>query len=254
MAISRTSVARETDRRMRRLDIATGDHVRRMRLDAGVTLTQLAELVGVHRTWLARIEQGRARASLAVLTAIAVALGADLSLRYFPGSGPRLHDRFQAGMIETILRSLDPRWRAELEVPVSNPSRGVIDLVLTDRSSQVIVAAEVQSELRRLEEQIRRCAEKADGLGRRRADDHRSGRPIPVSKLLILRSTANTREIARRYEATLSAAYPARTRDVVAALTTATAPWPGSGIAWMHLRGATQTLMHVPPPLVSLGR
>lgn len=81
MLITRTSVARETERRMRHIDLAIGDHVRRMRLDAGVTLPQLAEVVGVHRTYLARIEQGRARASLVVLTAVAVGLGADLSVR-----------------------------------------------------------------------------------------------------------------------------------------------------------------------------
>ena len=157
-------------------------------------------------------------------------------------------------MVETLLRSLDPRWRIELEVPVSNPARGVIDLVLSDRSSPVVVAAEVQSELRRLEEQIRWATEKAEGLGRRLSETRLSDRPVPVTRLLVLRSTIDTRQIARRYEASLTAAYPALTRDVIAALTTAAAPWPGPGIVWIHLHGETRTLMPLPPPRVALGR
>ena len=183
-----------------------------------------------------------------------VALGADLNLRYFPGSGPRLHDRFQAPMTETLLRALDPRWQVDLEVPILRPARGLIDLVLADMSGSATVAGEVYSELRRLEQQIRWSAEKADGLGARLEEDDRAGPRRSVSRLLVLRSTVTTREIARRYEATLEAAYPARTRDVFLALTTPTAPWPGSGIVWMHHHGTETSLMPFPPPHISLGR
>jgi transcriptional regulator with XRE-family HTH domain len=184
-----------------------------------VTLTKLADVVGVHRSHIARIEAGKARPSLEVLTAIGVGLGADLSVRYFPGSGPRLHDRFQAAMIELVLSSLDRRWIAELEVPVTKPARGVIDLVLKDRSGPVVIAAEAQSELRRLEQQIRWSNEKADGLEQRlAAEGVAETRPI-VSRMLILRSTVATRELARRFEETLSVAYPARCEDIVDALT-----------------------------------
>lgn len=229
-----------------------------MRLDAGLGSTELAHVVGVHRSHLARIESGTASPSIKVLTAIGVALGADLGVRYFAGSGPRLHDRFQAPMIEAVLTSLDRRWTAELEVPVAEPARGVIDLVLRDRASQVIVAAEAQSELRRLEQQLRWSNEKADGLGQRLAHDGDAGpeassAPV-VSRLLILRSTVTTRELARRYEAILSAAYPARTEDIISALTTASAPWPGAGIVWIRITGADVTLLRRPPRGVTLGR
>lgn len=225
-----------------------------MRLEAGVTLTELALLVDVHRSHIARIEAGNARPSLEVLTAIGVALGADLSLRYFPGSGPRLHDRFQAAMVEAFLRVLDPRWAVELEVPVSHPSRGVIDIVLRDRLSSVRVAGEAQSRLPRLEQQIRWQAEKADGLARRLMEANALSVEPSVSRLLILRSTVQTREVARRYEGTLAAAYPARTWEVVQALTTSTAAWPGAGVVWMYLEGGRATLMGFPPRRVLLGR
>jgi transcriptional regulator with XRE-family HTH domain len=45
---------------MRRLDLSVGEEVRRLRLDAGVSLAALSGVVGVHRTYLARIEAGRA--------------------------------------------------------------------------------------------------------------------------------------------------------------------------------------------------
>jgi transcriptional regulator with XRE-family HTH domain len=239
---------------MRHLDLKTGEDVRRMRLDAGVTLTALAAVVGVHRSHLARVEAGSARASLEVLTAIGVALGADLGVRYFPGTGSRLHDRFQAAMTETLLQALDRRWSVALEVPIGRPSRGIIDLVLTDRSSPATVAAEVYSELRRLEQQIRWSTEKADGLSTRLGEVESPASSRNVSRLLVLRSTTATRELARRFGATLSTAYPARTHDIVLALTTSTPPWPGSGIVWMHLHGADASLMPFPPRNVSLGR
>lgn len=156
-------------------------------------------------------------------------------------------------MVETLLRTIDRRWSPALEVPVTKPSRGVIDLVLTDRSGQVVIAAEVQSELRRLEQQIRWSTEKADGLSARLAEGDASATPREVSRLLVLRSTVATREIARRYEKTLAAAYPARTHDVVLALTASTAPWPGAGLIWMHLHGSKATLMPYPPPQVAIG-
>jgi transcriptional regulator with XRE-family HTH domain len=254
MPISKTHVARETARRSRKARIEHGEMIRIMRLDAGVSLSEVARVVDVHRSHIARIEAGKTRPSLDVLTAIGIALGADLSVRYFPGSGPRLHDRFQAAMAETFLRELDPRWLVDLEVPISHPSRGVIDIVLTDRIGPAIVASEAQSRLRRLEQQLRWMAEKADGLAHRLTLETPAVTDRTISKLLILRSTVDTREIARRYQATLAAAYPARTEDVVEALTTHTAGWPGAGIVWMHVEGDKATLMRFPPRGVALGR
>jgi hypothetical protein len=137
---------------------------------------------------------------------------------------------------------------------VSRPARGVIDAALVDLVSVVAVAAEFQSEFNRVEQQIRWNGEKADGLATRLVEEA-GGDPVPsVSCLLVLRSTEAMREIARRYESTLRTAYPARTRDVVAALTTASAPWPGAGIVWMRVEGGVATLLDDPPRGVRLGR
>lgn len=255
MPLSPTSVARETARRTRLAGAATGEQVREMRLDAGASLAELGRMVGVHPSHIARIESGRARPSVEVLTAIGIALGADLSVRYFPGSGPRIRDRFQPAMVEELIRRLDARWSVELEVPITRPSRGAIDMVLTDRSGPAVVAAEAQSQIRRLEEQLRWAAEKADGLTQRLGrDGHEAPAERRVSRLLVLRSTVATRDLARRYEATLASAYPARTETVARALVSPTEPWPGSGVLWMQVRGATASVMTFPPRGVELGR
>jgi hypothetical protein len=212
----------------------------------------LSVVTGIHPSHLARIEAADVRPSVEVLTRIGVALGADLSIRYFAGTGPRLHDRFQAPMIEALIRALDPRWKPTPEVQVLQPARGVIDLVLDDRASPTTIASESQSEVRRLEQQVRWSAEKADGLASRLAGEGRADRE--VSRLLLLRSTEATREIARRFEATLAAAYPAKAADVFAALTTPSAAWPGAGILWIRLENGIGTVLAHPPRGVVLGR
>lgn len=246
MDMTPTLIRRETSRRLRRTRTLIGEDIRRMRLDANLSVAELSRATGIAAGHLWRIEAGQANAGMEVLIAIGVALGADLGVRYFTGAGPRIHDRFQAPMIEALLRALDPRWRVQLEVPVGRPARGVIDTVLRDSVVRLAIATEVQSDLRRLEQQIRWGREKADALATTDAETH-------VSQLLVLRSTVRMRQLARQYEATLRAAFPARTSDAVAALTT-TATWPGSAIVWIHLHGTTATLMRHPPPGVPIGR
>jgi len=212
----------------------------------------LAAVTGVHASHIARVENAEVRPSIEVLMKIGVALGADLSIRYFVGVGPRLHDRFQAPMVEALLRILDPRWVATPEVPILQPARGVVDVVLDDLASPTTIATESQSEFRRLEQQVRWMAEKTDGLAARLATDGRGDRV--VSRMLLLRSTEATRETARRFEATLAAAFPARSLDAFEALTTPTARWPGPGILWVRLDHGVATVLSTPPRGVSLGR
>lgn len=252
MAMTATSIRRETAHRVRRHTRTTGESIRRMRLAAGLSRAGLARAASIHPTYLARIEAGAVIASVPVLVAIGVALGCDTRFRYFEGAGPRLHDRYQAPMTEAFLRRLDlRRWAPELEVPITEPGRGVIDLVIDERRAPLVVATEMQSRIERLEQQIRWMAEKADGLAARR---RAMGQQQVVSRLLVLRSTTETRELARRFEHTLAAAYPARATDVVDALTSPDAPWPGDGLVWMRVEKGVALMLDGPPRGVSLGR
>jgi hypothetical protein len=93
--------------------------------------------------------------SLGVLVALGDVLGADLQVRLYPTTGPRIHDRIQAAMIEALFAALHPGWKRIPEVAVHRPARGFIDAVLVLSSEGLFVATEGQSEIRRLEQQIR---------------------------------------------------------------------------------------------------
>jgi transcriptional regulator with XRE-family HTH domain len=244
-------VDRAYKRRARDAKRTLGSDLFRLRSDAAASHGRVAALAGVDRSHYSKIEAGTANPTMETLAAIATALAADLSIRFYPGTGPRLTDRHQARMVETLLRSLSASWRPHIEVPVSRPVRGVIDVVLERPMAGLFVATEAYSELRRLEQQIRWSADKAAALGS--SDLVLPGQDTNVSRLLVLRSTAATRSIARDFEATLHAAYPAATRDVIDALRT-DAAWPGPGIIWIRIEGALVELLDGPPRGVRLGR
>jgi hypothetical protein len=116
---------------------------------------------------------------------------------------------------------------------------------------RLLVAAEAYSAVARLEQQIRWSAEKAASI----ASSSLVG-PGPawmVSRLLILRSTATNRELARSFAATLRTAYPARSSEAVAALVEGNA-WPGDAIIWIRIDGDRTELLDEPPRGVPVGR
>jgi transcriptional regulator with XRE-family HTH domain len=232
-------------RHRRELNERIGKQILGLREEAGVTQAELARCAGMARSYLWKVEAGEAEPSTGVLLSIGSCLGADLSVRYFPGVGPRIHDRFQAPMVEALLRSLGSDWQAQPEVPVP-AARGILDLVLR-RGARLVLACECHSELRRLELVIRRLAEKTDALA-----GQQEGDPA-VSRLLVLRSTASTRSIARAYQATLAAAFPARSADAFAAIKDG-APWPGPAILWARIEAGRAEILDTPPRGVRLGR
>ena len=93
----RRAVRREACRTCRE-----GGGLRRRSRAASLNRTCLAR----GRGWQRRAERSRS------LAGIAAALGCDLSVRLFPGTGPRIRDRIQVAMSEALLASLHPRWRA----------------------------------------------------------------------------------------------------------------------------------------------
>ena len=189
---------------------------------------------------------------MTALVALAQALGGDVSVRIHPGTGPRLRDALQAAMIDALLRIVNDRWRCSLEVPVFRPSRGVIDIVLDDRESPIIVAGEAESDLRRLDAQTRWANEKAASLPSSDLWQFAAAdRPPEISRLLILRSTSRTRQIARDHASLLSTAYPAPAGDAFEALTTPDSQWPGPSILWVSLDGSA-TVLDRPPRGVPL--
>ena len=245
----------QADRRTVELLRALGAEIRRLREDAGVTQVELAREARMSPGHLCDIEGGRGDWSPRSLNRIAVALGADLSIRLYPNTGPHIRDRIQVRIVEALLRMLHPRWRPSVEVAVRHPARGIIDSVLDDRSSPVIVAVESESDLRRVEQHLRWTQDKADSLPSsdlwRFTVGERDEEPS-ISRLLVLRSTRSNRELVRDLEATFRAAYPADPDAIRQALTTADAPWPGAGMLWAVVEGGTARILERAPP--GLGR
>ena len=225
------AVRRSTERRHESL----AEDLTRFREDAGVSRTRLALEAGVDRRYLDRIEAGEAQPSIETYQRLAAALGADLSTRVFANTGPAIRDRLQAPILEMLLRDRHPRWDPFTEVSVRRPSRGWIDVVLHDARAEVLVAGELQSELRRLEQLIRWQSAKAEGLPSWKGWRHLGAEPM-VSRLLVVRRTRATRSVAAEFAAQLRVAYPAHPDDAVAALT-GSAPWPGPALIWVTVDG-----------------
>jgi transcriptional regulator with XRE-family HTH domain len=223
----------EARRQATRIHHGLGDDIRRQREDAAVTRRQLAEAAGVEQGYLRRIEDGRARASIDTYAKIALALGSDLSSRIYPNTGPAIRDRFQAPMLEALIRQAHARWRPYPEVAVRHPARGWIDALLYDARAEVAIATEIQSDLRRLEQLLRWFPEKVASLPSWAGWAH-LGAVATTSQLLIVRSTKATRQVGRQFERQLAAAYPVHPADAIAALT-GTAPWPGNALVWAEI-------------------
>jgi transcriptional regulator with XRE-family HTH domain len=213
----------------------------KVRDDAGISRLRLATDAGVSRRYLERIEAGEARPTIDLYQRLASALGADLHTRIYPNTGPAIRDRHQARILELTLAALHPRWVRFTEVAVRRPSRGWIDLVLHDPLERALIATEIQSELRRLEQLVRWSAEKVaalpswDGWVRLRDEPQ-------VSQLLLVRRTRSTQAVAREFSRQLRIAYPAHPDDALASLT-GTAPWPGGAMVWVVLDGARSRLV-----------
>jgi transcriptional regulator with XRE-family HTH domain len=259
----RTLIQRATARNAREVTHAIGREIRQAREDAGLSLSRVAEVAGISKGYAHALEAGEEHPSLAVLAKLTAALGSRLSVRLDAGAGPLIRDHIQAAMVTAMLSVLHRRWRRFVEVPVSRPVRGVIDLLLHDPDEPQLVASEAQSQLRRIEQQIRWSKAKAEALATGGATElaealvssHRGdARSEPVvSRLLLLRSTRATHEVVATYTDLLAAAYPAAHVDAAAELT-GTAVWPGPALVWMDVWKGIGSLRHEPPRGIRLGR
>src|SRR5436190_21093740 len=99
-------------RRGNDLRLAVGRQIIHLQTDAGVSQRSLAAPAGIPQPYLSRIIRGQADPSIAVLVALADALGSDLGIRFFPGTGTRIHDRWQASMVEELIRTSRTACRA----------------------------------------------------------------------------------------------------------------------------------------------
>jgi transcriptional regulator with XRE-family HTH domain len=246
MSAPRSRFERHGARRARELRGLIASDIRRAREDAGLSQRGVARAAGISNSTLAALERGVHDPTTEVLARIAAVLGMDLAVRLYPGTGPLIRDHSQAAMIEALLGMLHPRWRPTPEIWVTRPVKGVIDLVLEAENETVpLVSVEAQSELRRLEQQVRWAQAKSRALAEAR------GRP--ASPLLLLRSTRRARAVVAEHGITIRTAYPGSSSDALAALT-GTAGWPGAAILWCDIEHGSARIRAEPPRGVVVGR
>ena len=109
------------------------------------------------------------------------------------------------------------------------PARGWIDIVLHDSRASQMVAVEVESHIRRIEQQVRWALMKADSLPS--WEGWPSGGDSTISQVLIVRRTRATRATAVEFARQLAVAYPAHPEDALASIR-GSAPWPGAVLIW----------------------
>lgn len=218
--------------------------LKQAREDAGISQRGLAKAAGLGPSAVREVEEGQHEPTVGVLARIAAALGGELAVRYYAGTGPRIRDHFQTAMLDTLVARLHPRWASSPEVWITHPIKGVIDLLLTDGDGQIVVT-EAHSELRRIEQQVRWVGAKVEAVTA-------PGGRAPTA-LLLLRDHASTRTVATQCAHYLASAFPARHRDALDALVRE-ASWPGSAIVWMTVTKGVATLRDEPPRGVTVGR
>ena len=208
--------------------------------DAGISARELARASGVDPGFLARILGGNARPSLDTYARLGIPLGLDLATRYYPTTGPQIRDRHQSRMLEALLDSLHPRWRPFTEVAVRRPSRGWIDAALLDARAAILIASELQSDLRRIEQLIRWATEKAASLPS--WDGWAALGEPSTSRLLVVRRTRATRRVVAEAASQLRVAYPAHPDDALSALA-GDSPWPGPAMIWARVEAGGTRLV-----------
>lgn len=233
----RTQLQIDADRRARALRRTIAADLTRFRQDAGLTQSQVATAAGVHPSVVSRLEDLALLPTLETYVRVCSALGADFAARPYPNTGPPIHDRHQVRIAELLLGSLHPRWSATPEVSVRRPSRGWIDAVLHDRRDHTLVGTELESDIRRVEQVIRRSAEKVESLpSADRWDTWAAGGEPLVSRLLVVRWTRANRDAAAAARRQLREAYPMDPCDALEAIA-GTVRWPGPALLWARIDG-----------------
>jgi transcriptional regulator with XRE-family HTH domain len=242
-----TKLQAAADRRASAVRHQLAMDIRRLREDAGVSRAAVARMAGIHHSLVGRLEDGAYLPSIETYARVCAALGADLHTRAYPTTGPVIRDRFQAPTAELLFGVCHARWERTPEVRVVRPARGWVDAVLHDRLQRLLVAAELESDLRRLEQLLRWSEEKALSLPSARAWPSWSATGDPsISRLLVVRWTRANRTVADGARRLLREAYPADPRDALDALTTGASAWPGAALLWARLGPPSPRLDAVP--------
>jgi transcriptional regulator with XRE-family HTH domain len=197
--------------------IRIGLSLRALRIRRRLTQSDLAAMVGLSRSAIARIERGHAdRATVRTIVRVASALGASVSIRilWHGEALDRLLDAAHADLTDLILRLMrDSGWELATEVSFNiRGERGVIDVLAFHPATGALLVIEVKSVVPDLQGMLGTLDRKvriATDLAR-----ERRWRVTTVSRLLVFPDDRTARRRVERHTAIFAAALPARTPAV----------------------------------------
>jgi transcriptional regulator with XRE-family HTH domain len=199
------------------LRLTFGQACLRARLDLDLTQQQIADRVGLTRSYIAKIERGSANPTFEIADRIADALGLDLVLQargpIFP-AGPAIRDALHARCSAYVDRRLQAiGWTTAREVEiVHGRSHGWIDILAFDRRTGTLLIVEIKTRLNdigALERQVGWYERAACGAA------HRQGwRASKVASSVLVLATREADAVLREHRALLSVAFASRAREL----------------------------------------
>jgi transcriptional regulator with XRE-family HTH domain len=223
-----TDTIREADRLTRGMAEALGIAVKAGRTRLRLSQAELAARVGVHQSWISRIELGQGEGvPLELWVALGVALGRPLAMTFSRPLG-ELRGPADAGhlsMQERLLALARATGRAvtfELPTRPADPSRS-IDVCVRDARHRVLLIEEAWNTFGDLgaaaRSTNRKVAESAD-----LAATFDDGPPYRVAAVWVVRPSTTNRALLGRYPAIFKAACPGSSRTWARALVSDVAP------------------------------
>ncbi len=186
-----------------------GREARVLRIQAGLSQSELAQGAGVSRAWVHRFEMGgMRRLDLGRVTVVFAVLGHKLVAKPYP-TGEPLRDAGQVRLLERFNARVPPLWRRAFEVPMPLPGDlRAWDECLTGPLHDRRRAETKPSDLQAIERAI---ALKLRDSGVERA-------------ILLIAATHANRELIRRHIGSLRQTFPLDTRATLAALSAGVDP------------------------------
>jgi transcriptional regulator with XRE-family HTH domain len=239
-----TIAVREATRLTQAIAIALGGAVRAGRMRARLTQEELGARVGLHQTWISRIELGGGqRVPLDTWVRIGVALDQPLAVSFTRPLGMMRQpaDAGHLAMQEHLLALARRTGRAatfELPTRPNDPSHS-IDVCVRDSRHRVLIIEEAWNTFGDLgaatRSTNRKMAEAAD-----LAATIDGGPPYRVAVVWVLRDSAANHDLTRRYPEIFRSAFPGSSRAWVQALASGDPPPTAPGIVWFD--GATRQI------------
>ncbi len=183
-----------------------GSELREARLRAGLSQQRVADVTGIARSTVERIELGHAQnVSIRGASILAAAVGLDLVARTYPGGSP-IRDVAQVSLLRRLRDRLGPDWSWRYEVPIAllNDQRAW-DAVIEHKRTRVAIMVEAETRLRDVQDLLRRVS-----LKRRDASARRL--------ILLIGGTRTNREVVRAIGEELRASLPCPPRRALRAL------------------------------------